>query len=245
MKMLNLYKFKELYRLDSIIPDICNYLILKDIERFMSKSSMIKIWIVTLIVFLHATYNFLDADSREAFEVIQYFFGAIGILVGAFFITKKQKKSGIFLWLAGFILPKISMMVFLGMLISSFKSQTMKVGIAVVICICLATCLIVWRLFLQWTTSLWKKDDMLNKRGIHIRKIFWKYYINLEFIIVCGAVLGLIPLVPAIPGLSYSETIFNWSILLIIVSISAFYSKYVKKRCLPLLIPTGSSRGNS
>lgn len=203
----------------------------------MSKSSTIKIWILTLLAFLHATYNFLSADSREAFELIQYFLGITGILVGAYFVTKKQKKSGIFLWLAGFTIPKISMMVFLGMLIPNFESQTMIVVIAAIMCIFLAICLIVWRLFLQWTTCLWKKDGIFNEREIHTRKVFWKYYINFECIIVCGAALALIPVIPVfIPELSSSETIFNWSILLIIVSISTFYSKYVKKRCLPLLI---------
>lgn len=73
---------------------------------------MIKIWIATALVFLLATYNFLTAESLIAFDAAQYFLGAIGVVVGAYFVAQKQKKIGIFLWLAGFILLKVSMMVF-------------------------------------------------------------------------------------------------------------------------------------
>lgn len=206
-------------------------------EFFMNKSSMVKIWIATALVFLHATYNFLTTESLEAFDAAQYFLGAIGIVVEAYFVVKKQKKIGIFLWLAGFTLPKVSMMIFLGSLIPSFESQAMMIVIGAIMCILLAICLIVCRLFLQWTVPLWKKESMLNEKQIHARKKFWKYYINVESIAACGAGLALIPLIPAfLPELTSSETIFNWSILLMIVGISTLYRKYVKKRCLPILI---------
>ncbi|MGC2595242.1 MAG: hypothetical protein WA347_03070 [Rhabdochlamydiaceae bacterium] len=205
----------------------------------MRKSSTVKIWIATALAFLHSTYNFLTAERLEAVDAAQYFLGAIGIVAGVYFVTQKQKKTGIFLWLAGFTLPKVSMMVFLGSLIPSFESQAMMVVMAAVMCILLAICLIVCRLFLQWTVPLWKRENMLNGKQIHARKKFWKYYINVECIAACGAGLALIPLIPAFfPELSSSETIFNWSILLMIVGISSLYGKYVKKRCLPILIPS-------
>jgi hypothetical protein len=205
----------------------------------MSKSSTVKIWIATALAFLHATYNFLTAESLEAFDAAQYFLGSIGIVMGAYFVAQKQKKIGIFLWLAGFTLPKVSMMVFLGSLITSFESQAMIIVIGAIMCILLAICLIVCRLFLQWTAPLWKKESMLNEKQIHARKKFWKYYINVECITACGAGLALIPLIPAfLPELSSSEKIFNWSILLMIVGISSLYRKYIKKRCLPILIPS-------
>lgn len=87
----------------------------------------------------------------------------------------------------------------------------MMIVIGAIMCILLAICLIVCRLFLQWSIPLWKKESMLNEKQIYSRKKFWKYYINVECIAACGAGLALIPLISAfLPELTSSETLFNW-----------------------------------
>jgi hypothetical protein len=175
----------------------------------------------------------------EVLGAAQYFLFDIGIIVGAYFVAQKQKKIGIFLWLAGFTLPKVLMMFFLGSLIANCEFQAITIVIGAVMCTLLAICLIGCRLFLQWTAPLWKKESMFNEKQIHARKKFWKYYINVECITACGAGLALIPLIAAfLPDLTSSETLFNWLIWLMIVAISSIYKIYVKKRCLPILIPS-------
>ena len=150
------------------------------------------------------------------------------IFTGAYWITKYKKKSGIKLWIYGYCWPIIVALVELLIFLLLQDKQTCQ-HLMIFIISKIALCMLLCRILLQWTTSIWRKNILSEKR-----MKFWKRYIQIE-----GFLVGMVGMffISSIQKSIHFVTFPNNEHLPIafLLIISVIYKYQIQKKNLPKL----------
>lgn len=142
----------------------------------ITKRNKIKVWAISLLdlVLCLAVGVFFEVDFT-ALEILS----TLPILAFAYFITVKNKKWAVWLWIASFVLPRVlnfSQMASGGM---GFLSIVFRITFLVVIIRC----------FLQWTANIWRSPRRnLSQKLLNL----WIYSEELLVIATTAAILTLL-----------------------------------------------------
>jgi hypothetical protein len=184
----------------------------------VSKTNIFKIWALT-IVFIGLRW-IVGTGEIGLFEGVKVIASLI-MLYGAFLVTQKKKSTGVWLWLGSDIVLRIIHLIFIWVNIENLEYCGFFI-LTISSFFIIAIMLIVYRLFLQWTSNIWKETFSFPER-------FWKVYIGLEvfsFFIFAIVMFGLLDLEGGI------RTLFLFGIMYL----PCYYGKIIKKRYLPLLV---------
>lgn len=198
----------------------------------MIRSSCVKLWALTILTLLFLVYSSLMYWERlSVFEKVMAPFFFLLPIIATILVTSYNKKTGVLYWISALIIPKCITLTTCWISWILLQGNIDGVGVLYITVFLLAYCMLLCRLFLQWTAPTWKnQDQVLSEKQSKSKNIFWKIYLSIEMLsIMAFLILFLTPVV----GANGANILFP----MVILGVCLVYNRYVEKTCFSILAP--------